>query len=73
MLVEITKTSSVTPVIGLKLNTPFKGQWLRLPEIGHHCWIKGLVTAIVTEVTQHTENEIHFKTKVSEYVLKLNQ
>lgn len=73
MLVEITKTSSVTPVIGLKLNTPFKGQLLRLPEIGHHCWIKGLVTAIVTEVTQHTENEIHFKTKVSEYVLKLNQ
>jgi len=26
MLVEITKTSAVVPVVGLKVNTPFKGQ-----------------------------------------------
>lgn len=73
MLVEIIKTSSVTPVVGLKLNTPLKGQLLRLPEIGHPCCIKGLVTAKVTEITKQTPEEIQFKTKVSEYTLKLNQ
>lgn len=73
MLVEITKTSAVVPVVGLKVNTPFKGQLLRLPEVGHHCWIKGLVTATVTEITKQTPEEIQFKTKVSEYTLKLNQ
>ena len=73
MLVEITKTSSSLPVIGLKVNKPLKAQLLRMPEIGHHCWVKGLVTAKVTEITKQTEQEVHFKTKVSEYVLKLNQ
>ena len=73
MLVEIIKTSAIVPVVGLKVNTPFKGQLLRLPEVGHHCWIKGLVTAIVTEITKQTPEEIQFKTKVSEYTLKLNQ
>lgn len=73
MLVEIIKTSSLTPVIGLKVGTSKKGQLLRLPEVGHHCWIKGLVTDIVTEITQKNENEIAFNTKVSSYILKLNQ
>ena len=73
MLVEITKISSATPVIGLKLNTPLKGQLLRLPEIGHPCCVKGVTTANVTEITKQNENVIVFKTNISEYILKLNQ
>lgn len=73
MIVEITKISSATPVIGLKLNTPLKGQLLRLPEVGHPCCVKGVTTANVTEITKKTSEEIHFKTKISEYILKLNQ
>lgn len=74
MFATLKRTKSFTPEPRImSIGESYKAQLIRLPEVGHRCYLKNFATGIVTRIISQTKSKIKFETEFSEFVLIIHQ